>query len=209
MFEYEEKAKALGYENICGVDEAGAGPLAGPVVAAAVILPSGETTLQQMGLTDSKKLSEKKREQLFLEIQKEALAFHIAFISPQEIDESDILSARLKAMSLAVESLSPAADYALIDGDKDKGRTWEITFPHELIVKGDALSLSVAAASVLAKVSRDHYMVEQDAIYPEYAFAKHKGYGTALHYEKIRSHKLCPLHRRSFLKKKWHDLGLP
>lgn len=208
MFEYEEKARALGYGQICGVDEAGAGPLAGPVVAAAVILPVGESPLAALGLTDSKKLSEKKRDQFFDLICQEAVAYSIAEVSAEEIDQMDILSARLKAMSLAIEGLSVSADYALIDGNRDVGKSWSIQSPHELIIKGDSLSLSIAAASVLAKVQRDRYMLAQDKLYPDYAFAKHKGYGTVLHYAKIKEHKLCPLHRVTFLKKKWDELEL-
>lgn len=208
MWNYEEKAIAHGFRSICGVDEAGAGPLAGPVVAAAVILPTSGCTLLDSGLTDSKKLSEKRRESLIPLIKEQSLAYHIAEISPAEIDETDILSARLKAMSMAIEGLSLKADFALIDGNKSKGKSHTITFPHELIVKGDSLSLSIAAASVLAKVYRDQKMVEWDITYPQYEFARHKGYGTKLHYEKIKENKLCPLHRVSFLKKKWVELEL-
>ncbi len=208
MLEFEEEARQNGFQNICGVDEAGAGPLAGPVVAAAVILPFGDNSLADHGLTDSKKLSEKKRDLLYDLICEKATAFAIAEISPQEIDQMDILSARLKAMSLCIEKLSLKADFALIDGDKDKGQQWQIECPHKLIVKGDSLSLSIAAASVLAKVHRDRYMIEQDEIYPQYQFAKHKGYGTKLHFELIAEHKLCPLHRVTFLQKKWDQLGL-
>lgn len=208
MFSLEEEARSQGYQRICGVDEAGAGPLAGPVVAAAVILPSSGSTLQELGLTDSKKLSEKKRDFLFDKIQEEAISFHIAEISAAEIDETDILSARLKAMTFAIDGLPDGADFALVDGDKDKGQSWAITTPHRLIVKGDSLSLSIAAASVLAKVTRDRIMLEQAEKFPEYAFEKHKGYGTKLHFERIKEHKLCPLHRVSFLRKKWEELEL-
>lgn len=208
MLEFEEKARLNGYLSVCGVDEAGAGPLAGPVVAAAVILPSSGCTLQEMGLNDSKKLSEKKRESLFPVIQEQAVAYHIAEVSHGEIDNMDILSARLKAMTLAMEGLSVKTDFALIDGNRHKGKYHEITIPHELVVKGDTLSLSIAAASVLAKVHRDRLMIELDALYPEYEFARHKGYPTRLHYEKIREYKLSPIHRVSFLKKRWLELGL-
>lgn len=208
MLEFEEKARAMGYTSICGIDEAGRGPLAGPVVAAAVILPSGESPLQAMGLTDSKKLSDKKKDFLFDEICKEALAYSIAEVHPDEIEELDILGATLKAMTLAKEGLSVEADFALIDGDKDKGQKFQINFPHETIVKGDSLSLSIAAASVLAKVHRDRYMIEQDKLYPQYGFARHKGYPTAKHYASIKEHKLCPIHRPYFLRKRWDELGL-
>lgn len=208
MLEFEEKAYAQGYRFVCGVDEAGAGPLAGPVVAAAVILPSSGCTLQEMGLTDSKKISEKKREKLYDLVIEQAVAYHIAEVSVEEIDRTDILSARLRAMCLAVEGLSVKADFALVDGDRSQGRSCALDFPHELIVKGDSLSLSIAAGSILAKVYRDRLMVGLDEAYPAYEFARHKGYGTKLHYEKIREHKLCPAHRRTFLKKKWEDLGL-
>lgn len=208
MLTYEEEARAQGYTLVCGVDEAGAGPVAGPVVAAAVILPASGTTLQAEGLTDSKKLSEKRREALFPLIQAQAVAYGIGVVSAQEIDQTDILSARLKAMSLAMAQLQPQGDFALIDGNRDKGKTWEITQPHRLLVKGDSLSLSIAAASVLAKVQRDRWMVELGEQYPQYGFEKHKGYGTKVHLEQIRQHKLCPEHRRSFLKKKWEALEL-
>ncbi|MFI3252794.1 MAG: ribonuclease HII [Eubacteriales bacterium] len=208
MLEFEQEARAKGFQSICGVDEAGAGPLAGPVVAAAVILPFEDSSLAEHGLTDSKKMSEKKRDLLFDMICEKALSFAVAEVSSQEIDQTDILSARLKAMNLAIEGLSLQADFALIDGDRDKGQQCQIECPHQLIVKGDALSLSIAAASVLAKVHRDRYMLAQDEIYPQYAFAKHKGYGTKLHFEKIAQYKLCPIHRVTFLRKKWNELGL-
>lgn len=206
QYETQAKAKAKGFCLIAGVDEAGAGPLAGPVVAAAVILSSSDCTLQEEGLTDSKKLSEKNRERLFPLIQQQAVAYGIAEISPEEIDQTDILSARVKAMSLALDQIQ--VDFALIDGNRDKGKSWEITHPHELIVKGDSLSLSIAAASVLAKVTRDRYMMAESENFPQYGFAKHKGYGTKAHYDAIQAHGLCPLHRRTFLKKQWEKLGL-
>lgn len=206
MLHYENQARAKGYTQICGVDEAGAGPLAGPVVAAAVVLPEQCPELLEGGLTDSKKLSEKKRDLFFDLIQEKAVSFHIAFVSPAEIDATDILSARLRAMNLAVAGLETG--YALVDGDREKGKSCSLDFPHELLVKGDSKSLSIAAASVLAKVTRDRYMIEQDEIYPQYAFAKHKGYGTKLHYENIKEHKLCPIHRVTFLEKKKVQLGL-
>lgn len=211
MLEYEEKARNQGFLSVCGVDEAGAGPLAGPVVAAAVILPPSETTLQKLqdlGLDDSKKISEKKRDSLFPVVKEVAVAWKIVEISHSEIDEMDILSARMKAMSLAIDGLSEKADFALIDGNRSKGKYWEIQFPHELIVKGDGKSLSIAAASVLAKVHRDHVMTELDKLYPQYEFARHKGYPTKLHYEKVKEFKLCPIHRKTFFKKRWTELEL-
>lgn len=197
LWQYEREAMAAGYERICGCDEAGAGPLAGPVYAAAVILPSG---LEIPGLNDSKKLTEKRRETLFPIIQEKALAWSVAFVDAQEIDETDILSARMKAMQLAIDGLNPQPDFALIDGNRDKGKTAAITSSHRCIVKGDSLSASIAAASVLAKVSRDRFMMEMAKQYPEYCFAKHKGYGTKLHYEMLRIHGPSPIHRRTFLK---------
>jgi len=194
---YEQNALARGRQYICGCDEAGAGPLAGPVYAAAVILPFG---LEIPGLNDSKKLTEKKRETLFPIIQEKAIAWAVARIEAEEIDATDILSARMKAMQLAIDALSIKADYALIDGNRDKGRTFAITTPHECLVKGDSLSASIAAASILAKVSRDRWMVEAAGEYPQYCFEKHKGYGTRLHYEKLREFGPSPIHRRTFLK---------
>lgn len=211
MLEYEEKAKSNGFLKVCGVDEAGAGPLAGPVVAAAVILPADGKLLeklQELGVNDSKKMTEKKREQLFPLICQEAFSYGIGEVTAQEIDDTDILSGRIKAMNLAMDAMEIQADFALIDGNRDKGKQAEITVPHELIVKGDALSLSIAAASILAKVHRDHLMMELDGQYPEYGFGRHKGYGTKLHFEKIKEHKLCKAHRVTFLKKKWEVLGL-
>lgn len=211
MLEFEEKARSLGYSSVCGVDEAGAGPLAGPVVAAAVILPSSESALQELfdlGLTDSKKISEKKREILFPVVQRIAVAWSISEVSHLEIDEMDILSARMKAMSLAIEGLSVEADFALIDGNRSRGKYWEIDFPLEMAIGGDGLSLSIAAASVLAKVHRDHVMGEMDSLYPAYEFGRHKGYPTKLHYEKVKEFKLCPIHRRTFFKKRWEELEL-
>ena len=197
LWQYEREAMAAGYERICGCDEAGAGPLAGPVYAAAVILPSG---LEIPGLNDSKKLTEKRRETLFPIIQEKALAWSVAFVDAQEIDETDILSARMKAMQLAIDGLNPQPDFALIDGNRDKGKTAAITSSHRCVVKGDSLSASIAAASVLAKVSRDRFMMEMAKQYPEYCFAKHKGYGTKLHYEMLHIHGPSPIHRRTFLK---------
>ena len=152
------------------------------------------------GLNDSKKLTEKRREALFPGIQATALAWSVASISAQEIDESDILTARMRAMQMAIDGLSLPADFALIDGNRDHGRGGGVNTPHRCIVKGDSLSASIAAASILAKVSRDHFMLEMAKEYPQYAFERHKGYGTKLHYERLREYGPSPIHRRSFLK---------
>ena len=196
-WQYEGEAREAGYVRVCGCDEAGAGPLAGPVYAAAVILP---VEAEIPGLDDSKKLTEKKREALFPLIQERALAWAVAWVDAAEIDQTDILSARMKAMQLAIDQLEPPADFALIDGNRDRGRSSAIVTPHRCIVKGDSLSASVAAASVLAKVSRDRWMVQAAEDYPEYQFQKHKGYGTKLHYEMLRIYGPSPIHRKSFLK---------
>ncbi|MBQ3498174.1 MAG: ribonuclease HII [Clostridia bacterium] len=193
-YEYESKASAMGYDNICGVDEAGRGPLAGPVYAAAVILPQG---LVIDGLNDSKKLSEKKRELLYDKVIENAIAWSVGVATEQEIDEVNILQATYLAMRRAVEGLEVKADYALIDGN----RMPPLSIEGETVIKGDALSMSIAAASIIAKVSRDRFMLEIDKEYPEYQFSKHKGYGTALHYEMIEKYGVSPVHRRSFLKK--------
>ena len=193
LWEIERSCRARGITMVCGADEAGAGPLAGAVYAAAVILPP---ELEIKGLNDSKKLSEKRREQLFPVIQEKAVAWAVAWVDEKEIDEINILNARLLAMKRAIEQLSPAAEYALIDGNRDAG----ITIPHETVVKGDSRSASIAAASILAKVSRDRWMVRAAEEYPEYQFQKHKGYGTKLHYELLRTYGPSPIHRRSFLK---------
>ena len=197
LWHYEREALEQGHALVCGGDEAGAGPLAGPVYAAAVILPLG---VEIEGLDDSKKLTEKKREALFPVIQEKALAWAVARVEAAEIDETDILSARMKAMQLAMDQLSLRPDFALIDGNRDHGRSFALTTPHRCIVKGDSLSASIAAASILAKVSRDRFMVEQDRLYPAYGFARHKGYGTAQHREAIARLGPCPIHRRTFLK---------
>ena len=197
FWQFEKEAMAEGRTLVCGCDEAGAGPLAGPVYAAAVILPLG---LDIPGLDDSKKLTEKKREALFPVIQENALAWSVAAVDAAEIDRTDILSARMKAMQLAIDGLSPKPDFALIDGNRDRGRTSAITAPHRCLVKGDSLSASIAAASILAKVSRDRYMTEAAAQYPAYGFDRHKGYGTRLHYQLLREHGPSPIHRRTFLK---------
>lgn len=192
--EFENKVIASGYSAVCGVDEAGRGPLAGPVCAAAVILPQN-TVID--GVNDSKKLSEKKREQLFDVITEKALAYCVAWASVEEIEEINILNAAMLAMKRAVEGLSIKADFALIDGNK----TPDLDIPAYSIVKGDARSMSIAAASILAKVSRDRLMYEYDTKYPQYNFAKHKGYGTTLHREMILKYGPCEIHRTSFLKK--------
>lgn len=194
-FEIEKEYTEKGFQLICGIDEAGRGPLAGPVCAAAVILPIG-TEIE--GLNDSKKLTEKKREMLFPIITKKAIAYGIGFASEQEIDEINILNATFLAMRRAVEALGISPDLLLIDGNQKPkiGVGEEVT-----VIKGDAKSVSVAAASVLAKVSRDRYMLEKAQEYPQYAFEKHKGYGTKLHYEKIAEYGVSPIHRKTFLKK--------
>ena len=195
---YEDRARARGYAMVCGVDEAGAGPLCGPVYAAAVILPED---CDLPGLNDSKKLTEKKREALFPVICEKAIAYAVAWVDEQEIDATDILSARMKAMQLAIDGLAVHADYALIDGNRDHGKSAAIVTPHACVVKGDSLSMSIAAASVLAKVSRDRFVVEVlDKQYPQYGFAKHKGYGTKLHRAMYEQYGACPAHRKSFLK---------
>ena len=199
LWQYERGAMEQGFLRICGCDEAGAGPLAGPVYAAAVVLPYG---LEIPGLNDSKKLTEKKREALFPVIQTQALAWSVASVSAEEIDATDILSARMKAMQLAIDGLSLPAEFALIDGNRDKGRSAAIRTEHRCVVKGDALSASIAAASILAKVSRDHYMAEMAEQYPQYAFEQHKGYGTKLHYERLERYGPSPIHRLTFLKKR-------
>lgn len=191
----ETEYAAQGYERLCGVDEAGAGPLAGRVYAAAVILPTG---ILLPGLNDSKKVPEKRREVLFDAITEIALSWSVAWADEKEVDEFNILNARMLAMERAIQSLKPGADFALIDGNKNIG----ITIANETVVKGDAKSASIAAASILAKVSRDRYMCEMAQLYPEYAFEKHKGYPTKLHYERLREHGPCPIHRQTFLKKR-------
>ena len=192
LWEIERELHAEGVGLICGVDEAGRGPLAGPVCAAAVILPP-ETELP--GLNDSKKLSEKKREQLFPEIQQIALAWSVAFASVEEIEERNILGATMLAMNRAIAGLSLTPDLALIDGNRNK----EIEVPSRCVVHGDARCASIAAASILAKVSRDHLMLELAREYPQYGFEKHKGYGTKAHYAALREYGPCPAHRPSFL----------
>ncbi len=195
MYEFEEALAEKGFSALCGVDEAGCGPLAGPVYAAAVILDPAHRI---DGLNDSKKLSEKKREQLFPEIQARARAWAIALAGVEEIDRMNILQARLLAMRRAISALEQRPDYILVDGNRDPKPE---EAPTLLIVKGDAKSASIAAASILAKVARDRAMAVLDAEYPQYAFAKHKGYPTRLHRERILQYGPCPAHRRTFLKK--------
>ncbi len=192
-YELEQKFMADGFSLVCGVDEAGRGPLSGPVFAAACILPIG---LEIPGLNDSKKLTAKKREQLFDVICQNAIAYAIASASPAEIDELNILNADMLAMRRAISMLSPAADFALIDGNIAR----DMPIPAYPVIKGDAISCSIAAASILAKVSRDRMCLEDDTNYPAYGFAKHKGYGTKEHMEALHRLGPCPIHRKSFLK---------
>lgn len=197
-WELERAAVGKGCFNVCGCDEAGAGPLAGRVYAGAVILPDG---LELPFLNDSKQVTEKRRELLFVQIREQAVAWSVAWVEPDEIDRLDILNSRMKAMQLAIDGLRPEADYALIDGNRDHGSKCAILTPHQTVVKGDSLSYSIAAASIVAKVSRDRYMEEMAALYPQYEFQRHKGYPTKRHYELLREFGPCPIHRRSFLKK--------
>lgn len=192
-FEYENIKYAAGYTAVCGCDEAGRGPLCGPVVAAAVILPRD---IDIPGLNDSKKLTEKKREALFEVIKEKAIAYGVAEASPEEIDEINILNASMLAMRRAVEALSVPADFALIDGNCSRG----FSIPTETVVKGDSLSMSIAAASILAKVTRDRGCAELDRLYPEYGIAKHKGYPTKEHMDAVRAYGPSPIHRKTFLK---------
>ena len=192
-WDIEDTAYAEGYTAVCGCDEAGRGPLAGPVVAAAVILPRG---CEIPGLNDSKKLTEKKREVLFDVICERALAYAIAEASAEEIDEINILNASMLAMRRAVDALKITADYALIDGNTSRG----FAIPTQTVVGGDAKSPSIAAASILAKVTRDRMCADMDAEYPAYGFAKHKGYPTKAHMDAVREHGPSPIHRKTFLK---------
>ena len=192
-FRYENEAKADGFGVVCGIDEAGRGPLAGPVCAAAVILPEGCVI---DGVNDSKKLTEKKREALFDVIKEKALAYSIAVADEKEIDEINILQATYLAMRRAFDGLDIKPDMALVDGNRDPG----LGVATRTIVKGDANSMSIAAASILAKVTRDRFMLEMDEKYPEYQFAKHKGYGTKLHYEMLTEYGASEIHRKTFLK---------
>ena len=195
LWNYEHAAFEEGYRLVCGVDEAGRGPLAGPVCAAAVILPPD---LEIEGLNDSKKLTDKRRRALYDIITEQALAYGIAFASEQEIDEFNILQATFLAMRRAVEQLKLQPELALVDGNREPDLG---IIPVKTIIKGDSLSANIAAASVLAKVTRDRFMEEQDALYPQYGFAVHKGYGTQAHYTALREYGACPIHRRTFLKK--------
>lgn len=191
---YENLAYENGFTSVCGVDEAGRGPLAGPVCAAAVILPKGKII---DGVNDSKKLSEKKREALFDIIKEEAVAYGVGWASVEEIEEINILNAAMLAMKRAVEELKLKPDFIYVDGNK----TPDFDIPCKAVIKGDANSMSIAAASILAKVSRDRLMLEYAKEYPEYMFEKHKGYGTKLHKEAILKYGPCPIHRMSFLRK--------
>ncbi len=194
LWEIENSLKGKGYTYIAGVDEAGRGPLAGPVYAAAVILPEGA---ELWGINDSKKLTPKKREELFDKITEIAISYAIFSVDEKEIDEINILNATHKAMNGAVNSLSQKPDYVIIDGNSIKG----MELAHETVVKGDAKSISIAAASILAKVARDRYIEEMGKVYPEYGFENHKGYGTKAHTDAILKYGVCPIHRRTFLKK--------
>ncbi len=194
LWELENELLDEGISPICGVDEAGRGPLAGPVCAAAVILPRG---LEIEGLNDSKKLTEKKREALFDKIKDSAISYGIAFATVEEIEELNILGATYLAMNRAIAQLDQKPALALIDGNRNAG----IEIESRTVVHGDARCASIAAASILAKVTRDRYMLEMAEKYPEYAFEKHKGYGTKVHYAAIREHGMSPIHRPSFLKK--------
>ena len=192
-FSYEKELISSGYKYVCGCDEAGRGPLCGPVVAAAVILP---IDIEIPGLNDSKKLTEKRREALFELIKESAIAYAIAEASPGEIDEINILNASMLAMKRAVESLEVKADFALIDGNCSRG----FDIPTKTVVKGDSISASIAAASILAKVTRDRGCIELDRIYPEYGIAQHKGYPTKVHMDAVKEHGPSPIHRKTFLK---------
>lgn len=191
LLEYEKKARTHGYRNIAGVDEAGRGPLAGPVVAAAVIF---SVNVDIVGIDDSKKLSPEKREELFPQIQAEAIAYEVAIVSREVIDEINILQAARLAMKQAVEKLQPVPDLLLIDGNQKIGSSYD----QWTIVKGDSKSLTIAAASILAKVTRDKIMEDYHKLYPQYEFNRHKGYGTKLHRSLIQEHGPCPIHRSTF-----------
>lgn len=194
LWTLENELYESGVSPLCGVDEAGRGPLAGPVCAAAVILPRG---IEIPGLNDSKKLSEKKREALYDVICREAVTYGIAFATVEEIERLNILQATFLAMNRAIAALAVAPKLALIDGNRNSG----IEVPSRCVIKGDATCADIAAASILAKVTRDRYMLQLDEKYPQYAFAKHKGYGTALHYERLREYGASEVHRMSFLRK--------
>ena len=194
LWSIENEIYASGVKTLCGVDEAGRGPLAGPVCAAAVILPQN---LEIKGLNDSKKLSEKQREELYSIICQEAISYGIAFAEVEEIEKLNILEATFVAMNRAIGNLSVVPELALIDGNRTKG----IEVPARAIVRGDSKCADIAAASILAKVTRDRYMLKMAEKYPEYRFEKHKGYGTKLHYEALREYGPSPIHRMSFLRK--------
>lgn len=194
LWKYEHQCYEEGFEIVCGVDEAGRGPLAGPVCAAAVILPRN---LAIEGLNDSKKLSDKRRRALFEQISAQAVSYGIAFATEQEIDEINILQATFLAMRRALEQLSVRPSMALIDGNRETDFGLQV----RTIVKGDSLSANIAAASILAKVTRDDFMMRQAELYPQYGFDVHKGYGTRAHYDALRKYGPCPIHRRTFLKK--------
>lgn len=194
MWQIEQACTQAGYKTICGVDEAGRGPLAGPVCAAAVILPEG---IEIPGLNDSKKLSDKKRRELFPVIKELAIAYSIVLVDHQVIDDINILQATLSAMEQAIAGLNVKPDLALIDGNREK----DFGVPCKTVVHGDSLSASIAAASVLAKVTRDDVMLQMADLYPQYGFEIHKGYGTKAHYEALRAYGPCPIHRMTFLKK--------
>lgn len=200
LYAFDAQQRAL-FGTLCGVDEAGRGPLCGPVCCAAVILNPEDPIA---GINDSKKLTEKRREALFEEIVRRAVAYKVIFISPQEIDEKNILWATMDGMAQAVAGLNPQPQYVLIDGNRCPP---ELSVPAQAVVKGDATSASIAAASILAKVSRDHYMMELDQQYPQYQLAKHKGYPTKLHYQLIAEYGIQPFYRRSFLKKQGYWNG--
>ena len=201
LWEIEHECFERGVALVCGTDEAGAGPLAGPVYAGAVILPKD---LNLPWLNDSKQVTEKRREVLFDQIKEQAVAWAVASVSPEEIDELDILNARMLAMQRAIDQLDPAPDYVLIDGNRDHGSRCAVTTPHETVLKGDSRSASIAAASILAKVSRDRHMLEMDVLYPGYGFARHKGYPTKAHYDALDRLGPSPIHRMSFLVK-WRE----
>lgn len=194
LYAYEAALHEEGVSCICGIDEAGRGPLAGPVCAAACILPAG---LELPGLNDSKKLTEKRREALYTQIIAQAVAWAVCLVDEKTIDEINILQATFRAMRGAVEQLSVRPDLCLVDGNRDPG----LGLPTKTVVRGDAACASIAAASILAKVTRDRLMVQLDAQYPGYGFAAHKGYGTKAHYAAIAALGLCPIHRRSFFKR--------
>lgn len=194
----QEAIDRMGGGLVAGVDEAGAGPLAGRVYAGAVILPVG---LELPYLNDSKKVTPRRRDRLFDQIRERAMAWAVAWAEPEEIDQLDILSCRMLAMQRAIDLLDPKADFVLVDGNRDHGRSGAISSRHQTVVKGDQKSMSIAAASILAKVSRDRYMEEMAEKYPQYEFQRHKGYPTKLHYQLLRQYGPCPIHRRSFLSK--------